>query len=585
MKKSSLNKGTLYASLKDYPLNTEDVPLKEYPRPNLRRASYLTLNGAWDYLITTEEWVPTAFEKKIMVPYAVESVLSGVNHLLEPNEKIVYHKKVTIPLGFNRGRILLHFDGVDQEATVLINGKKIGYHLGGYTKFTIELANDLPSTFDLTVIVRDVSDTSYHSRGKQTLNTTGWFYTTSSGIYKPVWLESVPKDYVQDVRLYPDFDSKSVDFIVGSNVDTKAKVTILDKTYEVNTNTLSRVVLNKFYPWSPDNPYLYQVKIELNDDIVSSYFGVRKFEVKESNGVKYTYLNNQRIFLTGLLDQGYYFLGNLTPRSYQDYENDIDNAKSLGFNCLRVHIKTENDYFYYYADTKGMLLIQDFPNGGTKNSFFYTIFPRISTSFGTEKHLTYKRESRLDKEGRDEFEKEAKEYLNWFNNYPSIIIYTIFNEGWGEFDPSRIYHELKNIEHYRLFDTASGWYDADSDFYSIHTYSIPGKDRKDKQRRPFIISEAGGTSLKIDGHSFFKGFFGHGKVKDKKKLTRRYQDLYQKKLLPLIKKNGLNMIIYTELCDCEIEYNGLYTFDRKVLKLDADLIRNINESLKKEVNA
>jgi beta-galactosidase/beta-glucuronidase len=589
MKTSLPNNGTLYQNQKGFPndfsLDENLIPLKEYPRPNLRRDSYLCLNGLWDYVITKGNEMPHSFVSKIMVPYCVESVLSGINHLLEPDEKIVYHRKVVLPPNINKGRLLLHFDGVDQTAMVFINRQKAFTHVGGYTKFTVEVPSSITDEFDLTVVVTDVTDSSYHSRGKQTLNTTGWFYTSTSGIYKSVWLESVPQDYIEDIKFYPDFDQKRVTVLVVSEKSNKtAVVTLLGEDYQVKTNQKSSLPLKEFHPWNIDEPYLYEITVRLSDDKISSYFGVRKIEVKDINGRKILYLNNQRLFLNGLLYQGYYFLGNLTPKSEEDFRFDIRKTKELGFNCLRVHVKTESDLFYYEADKTGLLLIQDFPNGGEKNNPFFTIFPRLSPKFGTEKHLTYKRESRLNEEGRFEFIQEAREYVSWFNNYPSVIIYTIFNEGWGEFDPSRIYHLLKKDDSLHLFDTGSGWYDADSDFYSVHTYTTPGKNRKDpRNSRPFFISEAGGYGLKVEKHSYFDGYFSHGKAKTKEQLLKRYRKLYIKELLPLIKEADLNGIIYTEYSDCETEYNGLFTFDRSVLKLPAEEVKAINQKLLDEV--
>jgi beta-galactosidase/beta-glucuronidase len=580
MKENELkNKGFLFRDREQVKPFEKRLPLLEYPRPQLRRDSYFSLNGEWELAISKKEEIPSEFPLKVNVPYAVESALSGVNHLLEPDEYLFYRKKVTLPEGFRKEKILLHFDGVDQECEVYINGLLVKKHVSGYTPFEIELPFGVSDKFELIVKVKDESDASYHSRGKQVLKPFWYNYTSSSGIYKPVWVESVYRNYIQSVRFTPLFDKQMVAVKIMTKNKTYAKIKIGKVIYRIDTNAENYLPVVDFHPWSVEDPYLYPVSIETECDAVTSYFGMRVVEIKEENGFKHIYLNHKPVFMSGLLDQGYYFISNLTPRSYKDYEDDIKATKLMGFNTLRVHIKTECEYFYYLADKLGMLLIQDFPCGGEHYSFYRIGIPRVLNFMNQEKHINYKNMGRLNETGRAEFEEEAKEYLSLYYNHPSVVIYTIFNEGWGEFDPSRIYHELKELDPTRLYDTASGWYDADSDFFSIHTYSFPKMKRKNKKKRVFVISEMGGCSLKDHDHSYFEGFFGHGKCKTKKELEEKISKLYLKDILPQIERDGLNMAIYTELADCETEYNGLLTYDRKVTKIDPTLMKKLNSDL------
>lgn len=582
-KQTNKNTGYLFKDREHIEIDEKEIPLSSYPRPNMVRDSYLNLDGMWDFAINKEEKIPSVYYDHIMVPFAVESAYSGINHLVEPNEIMYYHKKVVFPKDFCKEKTVIHFEGVDQICEVYINNQFVGKHVGGFTPFEIKVPDDVKEEMDLVLKVKDLTDSSYHSRGKQVLKVTDFFYSSSSGVYKPVWMESYPKDSIQEVKFTPDYDKKSVRVKVMTPVNRKAKLILLNEEYEIDTNNDCEIDLSaNFHPWSTKDPYLYDVEIRYQEDVIKSYFGIRKIEIKNIDGKKRILLNDEPIFISGLLDQGYYFIGNYTPKTYDEYLFDIRKTKELGFNCLRKHIKTELPMFYYYCDKEGILVIQDFPCGGNQYSFFWTVVPR-ALSFLNEKHINYKKMARESKEGREEFVKECDQYLSLYHNNPSVIIYSIFNEGWGEFDPSKIYHDLKEKEKTKLFDTASGWYDAESDFYSIHTYSKPDMKRVDKKRRCFIISEMGGVSLKVEGHSYFDGMFGHGKAKTKEELEQRYIDLYKNKMIKQIGENGLNMTIYTELADCETEYNGIFTYDRKVQKIKTSTLIHINELLYEEL--
>lgn len=560
-----------------------DVRLAEHPNPSFQRDSYKCLNGKWEIEINKNKEKPKIWTKEVNVPYAVESPLSFVNHLLEPIEFIHYRRIIKISKDELRPHMFLHFEGVDQIAEVYVNDKFVGQHIGGYTSFQFDIRPFLKEgTNELYVRVKDVTDDSYYMRGKQKLKPSGWFYSSSSGIYKPVWLETTNEDFIISVKYTPLFDKKSVEVEVETSSDGPVLISIDDEDHIIHSGEKTQIKLSSFHPWSDEDPYLYKVKLEFKGDVVYSYFGIRKIETKIVDGQPGIYLNNKRIFINGLLDQGYYSLGGLTPKSYDDYEKDIKNIKALGYNTLRIHIKTEIPYFYYLADKYGVLLIQDFPCGGRQWSFFNVVFPRLSVKlFNKEKYCTYKRYGRLEKEGRDLFVNQASEIVKERYNNPSIIIYTIFNEAWGEFDPSENYFYFKKLDPSRIYDTASGWLDTNnSDLFSIHSYTLPARRRKspDEGKRPYFLSEIGGSSLVIPEHYIYPTSYGHGKVKTKEALENKYKKLYVS-LMPQIEDGSLNGIIYTELNDCETECNGIYTLDREVLKLDHELIKEINNEI------
>lgn len=575
------NKGFLVNNLTKVDSRDNLVPfINVYPRPRMYRNSYVNLNGYWDIEISKNPAIPNSFSKKVVVPYPIESPDSLVNHLLEPDEFIYYHRVIEYKL-YNDKKAILHFEGIDQIAEIFIDGEFVYKHVGGYTSFSLDVSKFLEKgSFDLIIKVSDVTDSSYHQRGKQTLKPSFCFYSSSSGIYKTVWLEETPKNYIEDVIFNTNFDNNELIVTIKTNKDGLASLKIKDKVYKIKTNKECILKLVDPLVWSPKDPCLNTVTIEFERDIIISYFAFRKIEVKngENRGI---YLNNKKIILNGILDQGYYYPNGLTPRSYYDYENDISSLKELGFNTIRKHIKVEDEFFYYLCDYHGMLIIQDIPNGGEPYKFLSVGLPRLSIKLlNKEKRLKEKNVGRADKIGKEEFISDAKNIISKLNNYGSIIGYTIFNEGRGQFETNKVYDELRPVIKDRFIDLTSGRYESDkNEVFSIHAYTWQTRDRKDNVKdRPYFLSEFGGLGLKVKKHSIYPGNFSHRGSKSSRKLTKKYVKIY-KKLANLIQKGKLCGIIYTQVADCECEYNGLFTFDREVLKIKEDVIKEINSKI------
>lgn len=568
--KDKTNKGILINGEK----HKEEVPLSEHPHPNFNRSSYLSLNGEWDIEINKSKELLYEFHNKCIVPYAIESPLSGVNHLLEVDEYIHYHKEVLLPTNFKKDRLVLHFEGVDQVSDIYINGQLIFTSKSGYLPIVLDITPFVKENkFDIDLVVSDKTSDSYLTKGKQKLNRGGIWYSSSSGIYKPVWIESTPKEFIISAHFKPLVNDKALSVYIKTNIQGEAKLKF-DK-YEFIVETNKEVILNDLdLPlWSIENPIIIDTEIIFKNDIVSSYFGYRDIKIEG----KYIYLNNKKIYINGLLDQGYYYLGNLTPYSYEDYLFDITEVKELGFNTLRMHIKEEIDVFYYYCDVNGILVIQDIPNGGTNYSLSTMIRGGLLPFYKKRNDHNYKLFSREDVEGRNEYKEILKSILNNLYNHPSIIMYTLFNEGWGQFDSKEIYELALSYDNSRIYDVTSGWYDNGyNEITSIHSYYYPLNVPKNLQK-PYIFSEFGGYSYTLNGHFFGKKKFGYRRYNKLDNFTKAYSKLYLKTIKSLIKK-GLSGTIYTELNDIEDEVNGLFTYDRK-LKIDKETIIKINKEI------
>ena len=554
-------------------------PLSDYPRPQFYRDSYKSLNGYWDYKITKTPEIPANFDGKILVPFSPETKLSEVNHILQPDEYLYYRLLFTLDDFEVKDKVFIHFLAVDQIADVYLNGTYLGKHVGGFLPFTFEIKKLLKEENELIVRVQDFTDTSYLSRGKQKLEHGGIWYTPQSGIYFPVFIESVPLEYVEDLKITPDIDNEEIVLNVKSSASTVI-VNVFDTIQEIETNKDVHIKANKMRLWSPEDPYLYTIKVSTTRDDVFSYFAMRKFSIlKDKAGILRLGLNNKPYFMKGVLDQGYYHDGLLTPSSYDSYVKDIKLVKSLGFNMIRKHIKIEIPRWYYECDKQGIIVWQDFVNGGETYKFSTIAFPLIFNIHHNDHN--YKKFSRLNEQGRNEAIQEFKNTIQYLYNVPSIGLWTIFNEGWGQFDSKEIYSEMKKLDHTRLFDHASGWHDQGiSDVKSYHVYFKPFKLRKNKnsQERAVILSEFGGFVLKIDGH-MMEGNHVYKSFKTREEWLEKYKSSIQHDVIGNIPK-GLSAIVYTQLSDVEEELNGFITFDREVLKVEPDAIKKINDNIK-----
>lgn len=555
--------------------------LDEYPRPQLERESYISLNGTWEYAIRKNIAIPYSFDGNIEVPYSPETPLSGVNKMLLPGEWLFYRKELIFPKGFIKDKVILHFGAVDQIAEIFINDIFVGSHTGGFLPFSFDIEPYLNKKKNVLIVrVKDVSDTSYHSRGKQKIKRGKIWYSPQSGIYMPVWMESVSFDYIKGIKLTPDVSNSIIKIIVNTDSE-KVKCEFNGANLSLKPNIENTIKLKDVHLWSPEDPFLYYFTLKTPHDKVHSYFAMREVKMMDDEkGIKRLFLNGKPYFMKGLLDQGYYQNGYLTPTSDEDYINDIQLAKDLGFNTLRKHIKIESLRWYYHCDRLGMLVWQDFVNGGGKYNFLTISLPVfIGAHYKDNK---YAKLARKDKKGRFEAEEEFKETINLLYNSPSIVLWTIFNEGWGQFDSERIYNQLIKIDNTRLYDHASGWVDQGiSDVKSMHVYfkrfNMPKE--KDVKNRAVILSECGGYALKIANHTFNKTTFGYKGLKNKEDLHKEYEKFLKLDIIPNIEK-GLCAFIYTQLSDVEDELNGFITYDREVVKVNKEKIFLLNKSVK-----
>lgn len=605
---------TLYTPWGEH-LDPEHV-WEEYPRPQMRRDHYQMLNGYWEYRFTKIDTpiipgAPFDPEGEILVPFSPESLLSGVNRQLKPDEYLWYQRLIILekpdaPLS----RCLLHFDAVDQEADVYINGVHAAYHMGGYLPFSLELplssaeqsssdaapeadsaelsVPDAPAvnlTFLIQVRVRDVSDTSYHARGKQTLKRGGMFYTAQSGIWQSVWYEWVPDYYVTAMQLTPNFDLRTCELrLTGTQPFTN--ITLTDDEgipYPILSccpeSTFERCHTAKlvfglpegthFLPWTPDTPHLYPLHIQANEDLIQSYFAMRSFTVeKDDQGIARFCLNHKPLFLHGLLDQGYWPDGLMTAPCDDAFVFDIRLAKSLGFNMLRKHIKIEPLRWYYHCDHLGMIVWQDMVNGGTKYNMPYVCYlPTLLPWAG--RHLAddhYRLLARADEEGREEWLRECAETIRHLYNVPSLAVWVPYNEAWGQFDAAKVCDLVKKEDPTRPVDATSGWFDQGcGDFRSIHNYFRRLKAEPESDRA-CVISEYGGYACHISGHSSVDRIYGYQKYDNCEELQKAYETLITGQLMPL-EQAGLSGGVYTQLSDIEEEVNGVVSYDRRVVKL------------------
>ncbi|MBQ8356337.1 MAG: glycoside hydrolase family 2 [Clostridia bacterium] len=531
-----------------------------YPRPQLRRDSFFSLDGIWNFSAEPRGAKPD-FDKRIRVPFPPESALSGIHHVYPDGTELCYHRKFELPDGFCRGRVLLHIGAADQVAKVWLNGHFLGKHKGGYLPFTFDVTEHLHAGKNaLFIRVTDELDKHILPWGKQKHERGGMWYTPVSGIWQTVWLESVPETYVKALDIKADAEGASVR-AEGVDEGMLLVTTPEGMTCVKMRGGVARVALDTPRLWSPEDPYLYRFKLICGEDTVESYFACRTLSVGKVKGVPRLLLNGKPYFFHGLLDQGYFPDGIFTPAHPCRYEKDILFAKSLGFNTLRKHIKIEPEQFYYDCDRLGMVVFQDMVNNGHYSFLRDTALPTVGLKKRNDKKL------HRDPAAREAFLTAMEESVRHLGNHPCICYWTIFNEGWGQFDGDAVYRQLRALDDTRFIDTASGWFETkESDVESPHIYFKPIKCRPDK--KPLVLSEFGGYSLAIDGHETCPGkAYGYRSFKDENAFCEALEELYRKEILPAARA-GLSGAIYTQITDVEEEINGLLTYDRKHVKVD-----------------
>lgn len=565
-------------------------PLPEYPRPQLRRNSYLNLNGIWEYAITKTAEKPAAVQGEIVVPFSPETPLSGVGHILQPDEYLWYRRSVTLPEGFFRGgRLLLHFGAVDQRCTVWVNGQEAGSHTGGYLPFALDVTELIEGdAFTLELRVTDPTDTGSLSRGKQRLKNTGIWYTPQSGIWQTVWMECVPENYLRSLRITPKPEENAVHIRLEADDPAMAAVTICrdggiiaeGQTDENGESTLT-IPAEELRLWSPEDPFLYDVSIVLpGGDRVESYFGMRSFGIgRDEKGLPRLLLNGKPYFQNGLLDQGYWSDGYYTAPSDEALIHDIAEMKRLGFNMLRKHIKVEPLRWYYHCDRLGMLVWQDMMNGGESYSpLSIYVFSNLGLRVKDDRYRYF---SRSDEAGRTHYYEELGQMIDLLYNTVSLALWVPFNEGWGQFDALKATEFIRERDDTRPIDHASGWYDqGGGDIKSIHWYFRPYHHKQPpKEQRPICLTEYGGYNCAVPGHCWGEGAeFGYKKIADPAEFNRAFQKLMEEQIIPA-KERGLAAAVYTQVSDVEGERNGLLTYDRKVCKANEAIFRAVNAKL------
>lgn len=552
----------------------KNCPLSEYPRPQFKRDSFLNLNGVWQCEFCESEEIPSEFSYDIVVPFSPETPLSGVNRKLKSNEYLVYNRSFDLPENFNKGRVFIHFGAVDQIAKVYLNGNFVGVHHGGYTSFSFDISPFVQEHNILNVVVRDLTEKNEYSRGKQKTKRGGIWYSAQSGIWQTVWLESTPDEYISNIRITPDLDNQTVTFEAENDITVQKLIYDGNDLIADTTDTVVKLINVK--EWSPETPFLYDVVFKYKNDKVRSYFGMRKFSVgADDSGMPRLMLNNKPYFINGLLDQGYYPDGFLTPPSNEAMEFDIKSVKNLGFNMLRKHIKIEPMLWYHYCDVNGIIVWQDMINGGGNYGLEVSAIPFVGINLDDSNYKTFKR---TNLNARKLYYKELEEMITALYNCPCIAMWVPFNEGWGQFDSNYAYTLVKAMDSTRIVDSASGWHDrGKTDVISKHIYFTPIKVHSGS--KPWCLTEFGGLSTRVKGHTFNDKMFGYKIFNSKQGLTKAYKNLFEKTIIPQI-KDGLSATVYTQVTDVEDELNGLFTYDRKVQKIDTEVLKTINERVK-----
>ena len=544
-----------------------------HPRPQLRRETWMDLNGKWDFAVQADEKKPEAFDRTILVPYCPESALSGIHNHFPEGSFLFYRRYVRLPEAAAGHRILLHVGAADQALTCYVNGVEIGSHTGGYTAFTMDITRAVREENEILLRVRDdLTDTAF-PRGKQSLTPGGMWYTPVSGIWQSVWLEWVPETYIQSLDIRADMTEAVLD---TGDASLSGTVTVMAPEGNVTLPlTGGRAVFRPETPrlWSPEDPYLYEFEINTGADRVSGYFALRSWDIRNVDGIPRLCVNGKARFFHGLLDQGYWPDGIYTPPSPDCYRQEILAMKRMGFNTLRKHIKVEPEEFYYQCDKLGMFVFQDMVSNGDYSYLKDTILPTLGFQRKND------RRAHPDKRSRQMFLDNMKAQVLQLKNHPCIAMWTIFNEGWGQFDATAAYHTLKALDDSRFVCSCSGWFrGGESDVFSRHIYFGQWHHLK-RTDKPLVLTEFGGICLAVDGHLYNPDkSYGYQSSKDSEDYRKKLLTLYRKHILPAIPK-GLCAAIYTQVSDVEEEINGLLTYDRQVTKPDAEEMRCLSDTL------
>ncbi len=560
-------------------------PLPAYPRPQLQRPDWQNLNGLWNYAIVAKSAEPpTSFRGEILVPFAIESSLSGVGDSVGQDQDLWYQTTFTAPRRKRNNRVLLHFGAVDWEAEVLVNGTSVGTHRGGYDPFSFDITPQLTSgEQELVVRVWDPTNEGPQPRGKQLKKPKSIWYTPVTGIWQTVWLETVPDTYIASTKNTPDLDNATITVsaqVENSQAQDQMRVRVLDQGQTVAEQTVAadastRLLIADPLAWSPENPHLYDLEIALLRkgkvvDAVKSYTALRKSSMAPNQqGTQRMLLNNEVYFQYGPLDQGWWPDGLYTAPTDEALLFDIVKTKEMGFNMIRKHVKVEPARWYYYCDSVGMLVWQDMPSGDMGNDWN----SRPGVIGGTERERT--------SESEEIFRAEWQAIMDANYNFPSIVVWVPFNEAWGQFKTEDITRWTMQYDTTRLVNSASGGnFFPVGDILDIHNYPDPEMPRPDLfgKERALVLGEYGGLGLPQEGHTWQeKNNWGYQSFKNQAELLARYEKLIQD-LKPLIAK-GLSAAVYTQTTDVEIETNGLMTYDRKVIKIDPARLKQLHQPL------
>lgn len=557
---------------------TPETPHAEYPRPQMVRDAWINLNGLWEYAIRPlEDSQPDNFDGYILVPFAPESSLSGVMRSVGEDAQLWYRRTFNTSELSDDGRVLLHFGAVDWRATVWLNGNQVGQHEGGYDAFTFDISDSIDSAVpeqELVIAVWDPVDTSIQPRGKQVNQPEGIWYTSVTGIWQTVWLEQVPESSIASLEMTSDIDANVFRLRVNARggadsyqVEAIASVGGVQVAQQRGAvDDLLEVVIDDPRLWSPEDPFLYNLTVRLVGDgdpvdEVTSYFGMRKITVAtDASGVNRLFLNNKPVLMLGPLDQGWWPDGLYTAPTDEALQYDLEITKQLGFNMVRKHVKVEPERWYYHTDRLGLLVWQDMPNGDRHIERTGPDLVRSSDSASV-------------------YHKELKAMIDTHANHPSIVVWVPFNEGWGQFDTDAVLSLVKEYDPTRLVDGPSGWADRGSgDIYDLHDYPGPPLLAPVELDRAVVLGEFGGLGLPLEGHLWWnKRNWGYRTYATTDELHESYEEL-MKRLSPLVAK-GLAAAVYTQTTDVEGEVNGLMTYDREVVKFDAESLTAIHQAL------